>query len=118
MWCPGSGSGVVLDCSDFRSLPSYLLKCQIFALDEDLFIYVLNDDIVVFYIFIQISIEYSVSKQWRPCTRRLILVCTVCLCPTKKTLDLYGLNNLKHIYHHHHRNMYEMDMDCWHVRHI
>ena len=72
---------------------------------------------VVFFIFIQISTEYSVSKQLRPCTRCLIWVCTVCLCPTKKTLGLCGLNNLKHI-HHHHRSMYEMDMDCLHVRHI
>ena len=27
-------------------------------------------------------------------TRRLIWVCTVCLCPTKRTLGLYGLKRL------------------------
>ena len=56
---------------------------------------------IVFYIFIQISIEHSVSKQQRPILRCLIWVCTVFLCPTKRTLGLYGLiitNNIFSIF--------------------
>ena len=42
-----------------------------------------------FTFFIQILIEHSVSKLWRPYDQALrcvglILICTVCLCPTKK----------------------------------
>ena len=42
-----------------------------------------------FFISIQILIhvENSVRKQWS-----LVLVYTVCLCPTKRTLGLYGLS--------------------------
>ena len=54
----------------------------------------------VFFFFMKIHIEYSVSKQWRPSpdvafcgvrTRRLIWVCAVCLWPKKRTLGSYGL---------------------------
>ena len=46
---------------------------------------------VVFYICIQISIEHSVSKQWRPWSGVAFCgVCSVCLCPTR-ILCLYGL---------------------------
>ena len=46
---------------------------------------------VVGFIFIQVLIENAVNKQWRPLIKlrllqRLIYVCTVCLCPTKRTL--------------------------------
>ena len=44
------------------------------------------------FIFIQILKEHSVSKQWRPRMWRLIWVCTVCVCPTKRKLGLYGLS--------------------------
>ena len=47
---------------------------------------------VVFFIFIQILKEHSVSKQWRPRMWRLIWVCTVCVRPTKRKLGLYGLS--------------------------
>ena len=43
---------------------------------------------MVFFIFSQILIVKSLNKQWM---RRLIWVCTVCLCPTKRTLGLNGL---------------------------
>ena len=54
---------------------------------------------MVFFIFIQILKENSASKQWRPMIgcrilRHLVWVCTVCLCPTKRTLGLYGLKSL------------------------
>ena len=35
---------------------------------------------------IQVLIEHSVSKQWKR------WLSTVCLCPTKRTLGIYGLN--------------------------
>ena len=41
---------------------------------------------VVFFIFRQISKETSIRK-----TRRLIWLCTVYRCPTKRTLGVYGL---------------------------
>ena len=40
--------------------------------------------------------------------RRLILVCTVCLCPTKRTLGLYGLKKESHVIHYTYQNpLYE-----------
>ena len=51
---------------------------------------------MVFFIFIQIFIEHSVSKQWRmtpPQFVPLIWDCTVCLGPTKRMLGLYGLSS-------------------------
>ena len=51
---------------------------------------------MVFFNFIQILIEHSVSKTWRliRCSvlHHLILVCTVCPCPIKRMLGLYGLS--------------------------
>ena len=44
----------------------------------------------LFQIVIQILTEQSVSKPLGPVLRRLILVCAVCLCPTKRPLGLYG----------------------------
>ena len=54
---------------------------------------------MVFFIFIRILIEHSVSKLEnlirRRVWQRVIWFCTVCLCPTKRTLGLYGLNKIK-----------------------
>ena len=56
--------------------------------------------LVVLFIFIQIIIDFSVSKQWRLAIRRRILpcldwLCTVCLCPKKRTLGLNGYMAVK-----------------------
>ena len=61
---------------------------------------------VVFFIFIQILMEHSAAKQTvetlirRRVVRRLIWVCTVCLCPTKMTLCVYWLKTGLTIYVH------------------
>ena len=56
---------------------------------------------VYFFIIILFRIDIPIRKQWRPWSdaaesflRRLIRVCTVCLCPKNGTLGLYVLNFL------------------------
>ena len=44
---------------------------------------------VVFFIFIPILIEQSVSKQRGPILQYLIWICTACLCPAKRMPGLY-----------------------------
>ena len=59
-----------------------------------------------FFIFILFLIEIPVSKQWRSCVlRRLIWVCTVCLCPQNWTLGLYGLRSTLTHWNVHHKNI-------------
>ena len=59
-----------------------------------------------FFIFNNIFIGHSVSKQWRPWSDAIFCgVCSgsalaVCLCPTKRMLGLYGLKNCMNPYKH------------------
>ena len=54
---------------------------------------------MVFFIFIDILILHSVSKQWLPSVLwRQIWVCTVFLCPTNRTLGL-GLRDVAYYVH-------------------
>ena len=51
---------------------------------------------MVFFIFIQVLIENYAMKAVETLIRRgilwrLIWVCTICLCPTKRALGIYGL---------------------------
>ena len=51
-------------------------------------------------VIIDILIQHSVSKQWRPSVLwRQIWVCTVFLCPTNRTLGLYGLRDVTYCVH-------------------
>ena len=47
---------------------------------------------MLFFILIKTIIEYPINKQYRSRMWRLVLACIICLCPTERTLVLYGLN--------------------------
>ena len=51
---------------------------------------VLRDVRWYFSFFFQILMENYASKQWRP-RSDTVLDCTICLCPRKRTLRIYGL---------------------------